>query len=111
VFIRHVEAGRLVGLIYTPKAMALWTFIADYRGGTYISQCQAPNCLAALTKWAKAFPEVRGSFIGSKTRAKLIVACRDKSERPIAIASVRNVWYWSPLGMKMVVHIIRTDGK
>src|SRR5580704_2386519 len=93
------------------EAMALWTVIADYRGGTYISQWQAQHVLEALTKWAKASPHVPGSFVGAKTKLKIIAAASDKTENPVAIRRTSNVWYWKPLRINIVVHLIKTVQK
>jgi hypothetical protein len=90
--------------------MAFWTVIADYRGGTYISQVRAASAHKALMLWAKSFPHLRGSFIGARTKQKLIAAAGDDHEKPIAIKKTRNVWYWNPLVLSptIVVHLVKT---
>ena len=65
--------------------MALWTAIADYRGGTYISQVRAANVGLAIVRWAEVFPLLKGSYIGTKIRAKLLAAVRDPEEKPLRI--------------------------
>jgi len=91
--------------------MAFWTVIADYRGGTYISQVRAVNVSQALMKWAMAFPHISGSSIGAKTKAKLVSAARDKQERPTPIKETQNVWYWNPLNLRppIVLHLVKTN--
>jgi hypothetical protein len=93
--------------------MALWTVIADYRGGTYISQLRATGVTQALKQWAKSFPQIKGSFVGAKTRQKLMGAVRDNEEKPVPIEAVRNVWYWShsALHRRFVVHLVKTSSK
>jgi hypothetical protein len=88
--------------------MAFWTVMADYRGGTYISQWRAANAPKALMEWAKAFPHIRGSFIGATTRLKLIAAVSDKLEKPILLRDTQNVWYWSHPRLSIIVHIVKT---
>ncbi len=88
--------------------MAFWTVIADYKGGTYISQWQAPHASGALTAWAKAFPRIRGSFVGAKTKLKLVAAASDKTENLVLIKETRNVWYWKHPRMRFTLHLIKT---
>jgi len=96
-------------VIYTAQPMALWTVIADFRGGTYISQLQSTSARAALLKWAKSLPQLPGSLIGPRTRLKLLAAVRNEYERVVAIQETRNVWYWSPLHLSFVVHLVKTS--
>lgn len=50
--------------------MPLYTFIADYDGGTYISQVAAENPTAALAAWAQHLQvdAIKGFGPGSKAR-------------------------------------------
>jgi hypothetical protein len=89
--------------------MALWTVIADFRGGTYISQFQSTSARAALVKWAASLPQLPGSFIGPRTRLKLLTAVRDEDERIVSIQATRNVWYWSHFRLRFVVHLVKTS--
>jgi hypothetical protein len=91
--------------------MALWTVIADYRGGTYISQVRGANVSHALMKWAKSFPRISGSFVGAKTKESFVSAASDKQEKPTLIQGTRNVWYWNPLRLRprIVVHLVKTN--
>ena len=93
--------------------MALWTTIADYRGGTYISQIRAANVGLAIVRWAEEFPLLKGSYIGTKTKAKLLAAVRDPEEKLIRIERTQNVWIWSPLSVTptIVVHLVKTAAK
>ena len=90
--------------------MALWTAIADYRGGTYISQVRAANVDQAIVRWAQVFPRLKGSYVGAKTKTKFLAAVRDPQERPIRIKRTQDVWYWSPLSIRptIVVHLVKT---
>jgi len=93
--------------------MALWMAIADYRGGTYISQIRAANVGQAIVRWARVFPSLKGSYIGAKTKTKFLDAVRDSHEKPIRIEGTQDVWIWSPLSVRptIVVHLIKTATK
>ena len=96
---------------YTFRNMALWTVIADYRGGTYISQVRAISAPQAIIVWSKSLPNVRGSFLGARTKLKIAAAASDEQEKPVPIEKTRNVWYWNPLSLRpaMVVHLVKTS--
>src|SRR3984885_1107161 len=96
-------------VIYTARPMALWTVIADFRGGTYISQFLSTSARAALVKWATSLPRLPGSFIGPRTRLKLLAAVRDEDERIVSIQATRNVWYWRHFRLRFVVHLVKTS--
>jgi hypothetical protein len=90
--------------------MARWTFIADYRGGTYISQTKAESVRRALVLWAKSLAYIPGSMLGPSTRLKLIRAASEQNQELVRIDEIHNVWYWSPLRQRpaIVVHVIKT---
>ena len=90
--------------------MAFWTVIADYRGGTYISQLRAATPSKALTLWVKSFPQVRGCLVGPKTRRKWLAAVDGAEDPPVRIHGTLSVWYWNPGSMnpRVVVHLVKT---
>jgi len=87
--------------------MALFTVIADYRGGTYIKQLHASDVQSAFEQWARELPDIRGSFIGAATKRKVSAAVREPDDRPVAIDGTENVWFWSSCGFE--VHLVKTE--
>lgn len=87
--------------------MALFTVIADYRGGTYIKQLHASGVRSALEQWARELPDIRGSFIGAATQRRVSAAVREQDDRPVAIEGTENVWFWSKCGFE--VHLVKTE--
>lgn len=69
--------------------MALFTVLLEFDGGTYISQFRAPSVGAAIRKHATEL-SANKAVGGLQTRRSL--AHHLRSEAPIAIAGVRNVW-------------------
>src|SRR5215472_6261799 len=55
-------------------SMVLWTVIADYRGGTYISQVRASGVTQALKQWAKCLTIETCSIFAERRRATLASA-------------------------------------
>lgn len=77
---------------------SLFTFILEYRGGTYIEQVRAKTVEAALLLWAKALPTDEIFQFGHKLKQKLIDGLQNDEYRlyePAAISGVDNVWYVS----------------
>ena len=69
------------------------------------------NVSNALMKWAKSFPQIKGSFVGARIRKNFVSAARDGQDGPILINETRNVWYWNPLSVRpsIVVHLVKTN--
>jgi hypothetical protein len=90
--------------------MALFTIIAEYRGGTYVGQHNAAAPKEALQTWAQQFPNIRGSFIGSKLRAKLCAAVCNPDNELVPITGTENVWFWSSIDLPsyFAVHLVWT---
>jgi hypothetical protein len=90
--------------------MALWTAIAEYKGGTYISQVRAANSYQAIVRWARLFPLLKGSNVGASTKTKFLAAARDPIDKPIRIERTQDVWIWNPLSVRprIVVHLVKT---
>ena len=71
--------------------MRKFTFIVEYRGGTYISQYMAPSIIEAFRIWAKNldlqnFPE--------KEKNKILkILDEDLEDLPTPIDEVDNVWH------------------
>lgn len=91
--------------------MATFTFITDYRGGTYISQHSADDLPNACYLWKDHV--VSGKYIQHLSVKKFASAFDADIEElpPLAIDEVSNVWIFQLLiGDDMLtVHIIQTD--
>ncbi len=91
--------------------MAIFTFITDYQGGTYISQHEADHLPEACTMWKDHV--VRGNYIpdlDARQFAKAFDVDIDELP-PVAIDTVSNVWLFQLLlnGDLLNVHIVQTD--
>ena len=63
--------------------MKKFTFIAEYKKGTYISQYESSNLMEALVIWADNL---------EKVKAKIQEKVRDNIYSPVSIEKVDNVW-------------------
>ena len=69
--------------------MKKFTFIAEYKKGTYISQYESSNLMEALVIWAD---NLDIQFFTEKVKAKIQEKVRDTFYSPVSIEKVDNVW-------------------
>lgn len=91
--------------------MALYTFVMDFLGGTYMAQVRAASVRSACVKWARTV-DVRGiPGLGPTGKEALIANMLDRDRRPVPIAGLRNAWCTSTLirGRFALINIVRTE--
>ena len=69
--------------------MKKFTFIAEYKKGTYISQYESSNLMEALVIWAD---NLDIQFFTEKVKDKIQEKVRDNFYSPVSIEKVDNVW-------------------
>lgn len=91
--------------------MNIYTFILDFRGGTYLHQAKAENKDEALELWANQLPTSQILHIGQASKQKLIESLPDIKKELVSIESLRNVWFFDFLFKTgyAVIHIIKTS--
>jgi hypothetical protein len=89
--------------------MALYTFIMEYAGGTYISQVKARSPKSACVKWAQNLDDSQVEGLGLKGKVSLIEQM--KEEPPVAVAGVSNTWCSSALvrGGLALINLVLTE--
>ncbi|MEC5146509.1 hypothetical protein [Chitinophaga sp. 212800010-3] len=88
--------------------MTIYTFVAEFRGGTYISQIRATDVNSAMILWGKSLDLTQIKFLGDKGKIELQVKLDNES--PTEVREVENVWYFS-LRIKpgfFMVNVIKT---
>ena len=91
--------------------MKLYTFVLEFRGGTYISQFEGETAHNAALIWANNL-KTKGITHLRKKHKKLLLA--ELSENLLVnLSGVKNVWYDSFLIGKHLVllNIVQTDAK
>lgn len=87
----------------------LFTFVLDYKGGTYISQVVAPTVGEAIAAWPRV---VNWDVIGiqSSSRFEKQLRLDVSGDNPVALDGMSNVWCISPRLGKSVgtLHIVAT---
>lgn len=69
--------------------MKKYTFIVEFKGGTYISQHKSTNLTEALFIWANTLDP---NFFTNKIKNQILEKVNDPDNIPTPIISVENVW-------------------
>lgn len=91
--------------------MHTYTFIMEFRGGTYICQVRADTIEQGLVNWCNDLKVDEIKFFGKKTKENIMAVLKEEYNRPTQLASVTNVWY---LGLRikvgfLFINIVKTD--
>ena len=97
-------------IVETQKAignMKKYTFIVEYRGGTYISQYVALDLNAALLMWVNNLDK---RYFSAHKKQMLLEEISDIDFFPVPIEGVDNVWCRSYLSGKyfLLLNIVET---
>lgn len=97
----------------TKTILLTYTFVVEFRGGTYCSQVQAINVEDAIVAWIEKLRADKSEIkqLGDKTIDKIIVFIKDKDHQPIPLTSLVNSWFTHyPTNQgSFSVNIIQTD--
>jgi hypothetical protein len=91
--------------------MALYTFIMEYAGGTYISQIRSSSPKSACVKWAQKLDDSQVKGLGLKGKESLIGQMRE--DAPVALDGLLNAWCNPALirGKLALINLVRTEQK
>ena len=87
--------------------MKKYTFIAEYKGGTYITQYVALNLTDALPLWVMGLDK---KIFSKSKRDKILLEVNDSDLYPTPLRDVENVWCSTYLSGKsfLLLNIIET---
>ena len=90
-----------------------YTFIVEFRGGTYCSQVQAKNVGESLFAWTEKLKKEKGEIehLGDKTIQELEATLNDEDHQPILLSGMINAWcgFVSTRKGSFLINIIQTD--
>lgn len=94
--------------------MPFFTFIVDYRGGTYVSQVTAPDVEAAVLAWAAQLEIEAIPGLKPKHKTKLerqLAQDFAVDDRPVRLDGLDNAWFTSILVRNkcMYINIVQTE--
>jgi hypothetical protein len=90
--------------------MALYTFVLDYDGGTYISQVKADDVQGAVENWVMHGLDLDALEIENTKREDLLEEVREPDNNAEPITGTKNVWCTSiDIGDDIgLVHFVKT---
>ena len=92
-----------------------FTFVVNFRGGTYCSQVLAKDINSSLKEWLNKIRTEKSEIkhLGENTLINLENEIRDNDTSPVALTGLHNIWF-TILSSKMGpfhINIIQTDIK
>ncbi len=93
----------------------LYTFIVDFRGGTYCTQVIANNIDESLLNWVEKLKiekkEIK--YLGNKIIEQLENEIENQDNKPVLLNGLINIWYTSYSTQKGTfwVNIVQTESK
>ena len=87
--------------------MERYTFIAEYRGGTYTSQYDVENLEDGLKLWAE---NLDLKYFSKSKKEKIIAETKDRDLFPVELDGIKNTWCASYLRGKfeLLLNIVKT---
>ena len=88
--------------------MGIYTFIVEFKGGTYISQYRATDLIIAFNMWADYFS--KEPYVSKMQSKQLLEDVKDDNFFPSEISEVVNVWSWTSVlwGKFIILNIVKT---
>lgn len=92
----------------------LFTLVADYAGGTYISQCRASDARSAVMWWVdEGLHELAVLRVDRRLREKVRRELLSGEEQPVALAGMKGVWCAGVVSLRrklLLLNVVKTNG-
>lgn len=93
--------------------MNTYTYVVEFRGGTYCSQIRAEDLSESLQGWLKelALTKSEIKYLGEKTINELKAMIDADDDFPVELNGLKNIWYipFSTRSGYFRINIIKTD--
>lgn len=93
------------------KKKSLFTFVVEFRKGTYISQVRSKNVIESFQRWAANIDPKMIKHLDSKTLGFIKEHVQSKElDKPTKIDGMRNTWFAVLVTKKgaLYINIIKT---
>jgi hypothetical protein len=97
--------------------MAMYTFIMEYRGGTYISQVEAPSIEIAVVCWAEELNPSEITHLSPALKRQVVDGLKNDQDGvygPTPLTGIVNAWFINtplPGGTRTMVNAVKTVGR
>ena len=90
-----------------------FTFIVEFRGGTYCTQVLAKDVYKSVLEWIKNIKinQSQIQYLGDKIIEELKIESKEKDNRPILLNGLKNTWHtiYSTKKGTFSINIVQTD--
>lgn len=97
------------------KELLTFTFIVNFRGGTYCTQVHATDVVKSVLKWIEQITKEQDQiqYLGDKTIEQLRKEAGNKDNEIVPLNKLKNIWYTSYTTKQGSFHIniVQTDFK
>jgi hypothetical protein len=83
----------------------LYTFIMEFRGGTYVSQVESKSMNDACNKWANNIDVSAIKYFNEAIRKKLLLEITNEEDKPSKLKGLRNIFYAGVILGRHIAHI------
>lgn len=95
------------------RKILTFTFIVNFRGGTYCSQVQSVNINTAAAKWIKDIEQQQDQIkhLGKRIIEQLKKEIKDEINDPVPLEGLKSIWYagYSTSQGTFHINIVQTD--
>ena len=96
-------------------SLHLFTLVADYAGGTYISQCCASDARSAVMWWVdQGLQEISALRVDRRAKEKVRRELLSGEEQPVALAGIKGVWCAGVVSLRgklLLLNVVKTKGR
>ncbi|MBL7710705.1 MAG: hypothetical protein JNJ86_16665 [Chitinophagaceae bacterium] len=95
------------------KKLLNFTFIVNFRGGTYCSQVQATEVNRSTLEWIKQIEKVKDQikYLGDKIIEELKKEAMNEDNNVTPLSGLKNIWFtlYSTKQGSFFINIVQTD--
>ncbi len=90
-----------------------YSYIVEFRGGTYCCQVEAEDFKASLQGWLTKINDEKSEikYLGNKTLEEIANQMKDEDAQPVLLNGLKNIWYTSLSTSQgiLYMYIVQTD--
>jgi hypothetical protein len=95
------------------KRLATYTFVANFRGGTYCAQVKASDVNESVLRWIELINANKSQikYLGDKVIGDLKGEAANEDFRPVALEGLEKIWFviYGTRKGSFHINIIQTD--
>jgi hypothetical protein len=90
-----------------------FSYIAEFKGGTYCSQVEAKDLRESLQYWLDKMEEQKAEIrhFDERTLNEIAIFIKDEDHQPVMLRGLKNIWFMHLPAVTGAIHvnIVKTD--